>query len=237
MEIIPVIDLMGGAVVRAHMGRRDQYRPIVTPLSPTSDPVDVTRGLLAVHPFAALYIADIDAIEGRGGNRQVVRRLQGEFPDLALWVDSGIADLDGAADWLSAGLGHLVIGSETQSDAGLVRGLSGDKRVALSLDFDDAAFRGPAALLAEPRSWPRKVIVMTLARVGSNGGPDFARLAQIRKDAGNCQLYAAGGVRNLDDLVRLGRAGMAGALVASSLHDGRLSGGEISALAVRRPEP
>ena len=91
--------------------------------------------VFAVYPFAALYIADIDAIEGRGGNRQVVRRLQGEFPDLALWVDSGIADLDGATDWLSAGLGHLVIGSETQSDLGLVRRLAADGRVALSLDF------------------------------------------------------------------------------------------------------
>jgi uncharacterized protein related to proFAR isomerase len=36
MEIIPVIDLKGGLVVRARMGQRDRYRPIETPLSPTS---------------------------------------------------------------------------------------------------------------------------------------------------------------------------------------------------------
>ena len=35
MEVIPVIDIKGGAVVRARMGRREQYRPIQTPLSPT----------------------------------------------------------------------------------------------------------------------------------------------------------------------------------------------------------
>src|SRR4051794_1159067 len=46
MEIIPVIDLKDGTVVRARMGRRDQYQPIVTPLSPTSDPLDVARALL-----------------------------------------------------------------------------------------------------------------------------------------------------------------------------------------------
>ncbi len=230
MEIIPVIDLMGGAVVRARMGRRDQYRPIVTPLAPSSDPVDVTRGLLAVYPFATLYVADIDAIEGRGGNRQVVRRLQDEFPGLALWVDSGIADLDGAVAWLAAGLGHLVIGSESQSDVGLVRRLAADTRVALSLDFDDQSFRGPADLLVEPGAWPRQIIVMTLARVGSNGGPDLARLSQIRERAAGRQIYAAGGVRDLDDLATLRRAGIAGALVASSLHDGRLSGAGISSL-------
>jgi phosphoribosylformimino-5-aminoimidazole carboxamide ribotide isomerase len=64
MEIIPVIDVMGGVVVRARMGQRDRYRPIATPLSATSDPVDVARGLLAVHAFKTLYVADLDAIAG-----------------------------------------------------------------------------------------------------------------------------------------------------------------------------
>ena len=52
MQAIPVIDLMGGEVVRARMGDRASYRPIESPLSPTSDPVDVVRGLLSVYPFA-----------------------------------------------------------------------------------------------------------------------------------------------------------------------------------------
>jgi uncharacterized protein related to proFAR isomerase len=37
-------------------------------------------------------------------------------------------------------------------------------------------------------------------------------------------------VRDADDLVTLKRCGIAGALVASCLHDGRLSGKEIAAL-------
>jgi hypothetical protein len=64
MEIIPVIDLKGGLVVRARMGQRDQYRPIETPLSPTSHPADVVQGLMSVFPFRTLYVADLDAIEG-----------------------------------------------------------------------------------------------------------------------------------------------------------------------------
>ena len=135
MEIIPVIDLKGGAVVRARMGRRDQYRPIATPLSPTSDPVDVARGLLALHPFATLYIADLDAIAGAGDNRAALTRLKAEFPRLTLWVDNGIADRGRAEDWLARGWGQLVLGSETQADAALVRHFAGDARVTLSLDF------------------------------------------------------------------------------------------------------
>jgi phosphoribosylformimino-5-aminoimidazole carboxamide ribotide isomerase len=230
MEIIPVIDLKGGGVVRARLGRREEYRPIETPLSRTSDPVDVARGLLSIHPFATLYVADLDAIEGRGDNRTALARLRAELPQLALWVDNGICDRRSAEDWLDAGWGQLVLGSETQPDATLVRHFAGDTRVALSLDFRGPSFQGPPALLAEAGCWPQTVIAMTLARVGSGAGPDLDRLHAVRGAAPGRRVYAAGGVRDAADLLALKRAGIAGALVASCLHDGRLTGKDIAAL-------
>lgn len=230
MEIIPVIDLRGGVVVRARMGQRDQYRPIVTPLSPTSDPVDVARGLMSLHRFATLYVADLDAIERTGDNRAALMRLKAEFSHLTLWVDNGIADREGAERWLDTGLGHLVLGSETQADGALVRHFTSDPRVALSLDFRGDDFQGPPTLLAEPTSWPRDVIAMTLARVGSGAGPDLRRLAEVHAAAPEKRVYAAGGVRDAADLAALKRAGVAGALVATCLHDGRLTGKEIASL-------
>jgi phosphoribosylformimino-5-aminoimidazole carboxamide ribotide isomerase len=230
MEIIPVLDLKQGAVVRARMGQRDQYRPIETPLSPTSGPVDVARGLLAVHPFATLYVADLDAIAGRGDNHAALALLRAAFPRLTLWVDNGICDCRRAEEWLAAGWGRLVLGSETQRDATVVRHFVGDARVALSLDFRGPSFQGPPALVDDAACWPQNVIAMTLARVGSNAGPDLERLASIRHAAAGREVYAAGGVRDAADLVTLKRAGIAGALVASCLHDGRLTGPEIAVL-------
>jgi phosphoribosylformimino-5-aminoimidazole carboxamide ribotide isomerase len=229
MEIIPVLDLMGGSVVRARMGDRAHYRPIATPLSPGSDPLDVARGLLRIGAFERFYVADLDAIASKGEHRAVLRRLRSEL-DLELWVDGGVADPAAARDWLGAGLGHLVLGSETQTDAGLVRRLCGDPRVVLSLDFRGEDLLGPPALLGEPDAWPDRVIVMTLARVGSGVGPDLARIAAVRALAGPRKLYAAGGIRGAGDLADLARAGVAGALVASCLHDGTLSRQEIAAL-------
>ena len=223
MEIIPVIDLKGGQVVRARMGQRDQYRPIETPLSPTSDPVDVTRGLLSVFPFRALYVADLEAIERTGNSDAILARLRAVFPHLAFWVDNGIAEPDAANRWLESSRGHLVLGSEVQRDTTLVSSLKDDPRAILSLDFRGDAFVGPPALLATPDIWPRRVIVMTLARVGSGAGPDIDRLTEIRDVAGQRHLYAAGGVRDTGDLTALKRAGIAGTLVASALHDGVLT--------------
>jgi phosphoribosylformimino-5-aminoimidazole carboxamide ribotide isomerase len=79
-------------------------------------------------------------------------------------------------------------------------------------------------------SWPSKVIVMTLARVGSASGPDFDRLTGIKALAAGKRIFAAGGVRNVDDLAALARAGIAGALVATSLHNGTLTGAQIARL-------
>jgi phosphoribosylformimino-5-aminoimidazole carboxamide ribotide isomerase len=230
MEIIPVLDLKGGVVVRARMGERHHYAPIATPLAATSDPLDVASGLLAVHPFATLYVADLDAIEGRGDNGAALRQIRLGCPSVSLWVDNGIADAAAAARWLNVGIGSLVLGSETQSDASLVRSLRGDDRIILSLDFRGAAFLGPSDILDTPSAWPTKVIAMTLARVGSGTGPDVDRLAAIRRIAPGRRIYAAGGVRDAADLAALAHAGIAGALVATALHDGRLGHAEIEAL-------
>src|SRR6266481_2755654 len=105
MDIIPVLDLRGGIVVRARMGQRDQYRPLESPLCPTSDPVDVMRGLYSVYPFKTFYLADLDAIMSTGNNEAVLRRLKAAFPAAMFWVDNGVSDPSSAWNWLNAGLG------------------------------------------------------------------------------------------------------------------------------------
>lgn len=222
MRVIPVIDLMGGEVVRARMGDRASYRPIETPLSPSSDAVDVVRGFLALYPFPTLYAADLDAIQGDGDNVSALRRIRAEFPALRMWVDNGAADPDAVDAVLRADLGTPIIGSESQRDVALIAQHRDTGRIVLSLDFRGDAFQGPEEILREPKLWPRRVVVMTLARVGSGAGPDLARLAKIGSIAEGREIYAAGGVRDAADLAALKTVGAAGALIATALHDGRV---------------
>lgn len=223
---------MAGDVVLAQAGRRDAYRPLATPLCRSSRPDAVVARLLDLHPFRHLYIADLDAILGRGGHEPVIEAIRRNYPDLELWVDAGFAGPEAARAWQARGLGRAVLGSESLAAAPGRDELPAG--AVLSLDFKDDAFAGPARLLAEPERWPAEVIVMTLARVGTGTGPDLARLAALRlaalrRAAPAARLHAAGGVRHAGDLAELARAGAAGVLLASALHDGRLGRRELSA--------
>jgi phosphoribosylformimino-5-aminoimidazole carboxamide ribotide isomerase len=225
IEVIPVIDLKGGLVVRARQGLRHSYAPIVTPLARTSSPGDVIAGLLTVHPFRTIYIADLDRIEMRGSHEQCLDLLSAAFPGVTFWVDAGVRDAAEAYCWLARhGRAHLVLGSESLESCGVLEKLAAVGRTVLSLDYHGDSFLGPGELCDTPQLWPRRVIVMSLARVGADSGPDMDRIADVKRRAPHVMLYAAGGLRGSSDLIRLKQADISGVLVASALHNGRLTG-------------
>jgi HisA/HisF family protein len=230
MQIIPVIDLKAGEVVRAFKGERDAYAPIVSPLATTSAPRDIVAGLLRLQDFPRIYVADLDAIEKRAGHRATIRDLARTFPNVRFWVDDGSAELATVAALRALGV-EPVIGSESLVDATAT--LASDADAILSLDFRGEAFLGPSALLEDPRLWPRRIIAMTLSRVGASKGPDLDLLAQIARRTEGRALFAAGGVRDARDLAALEGAGVAGVLVASALHDGRLAPADLRRFATR----
>jgi phosphoribosylformimino-5-aminoimidazole carboxamide ribotide isomerase len=232
LRIIPVLDLKGGEVVRARKGERDSYRPIETPLSASADPVAVAEGLRTLHPFSAFYVADLDAIEGRPPNSTALARLRAMRAAPELWVDAGVADEEPLAAALARPSLCPVLGSESQSNDDLLRRYCGHPGLILSLDFFAGGFRGPSSIIEGSSLWPQRVIVMTLARVGSVAGPDLERLKQVKALAGSRTVIAAGGVRNMADLRALSSLGIAAALVATSLHDGTLRPEHLAALDV-----
>src|SRR5262245_4085928 len=229
MQIVPVIDLKGDLVVHARRGERGRYAPIVTPLSRSPEPAAVLAGLLAVAPFEAIYIADLDAIMAGQPINPLIERLAARHPKVAFWVDAGLSSPAAASALLEHDRLHLVIGSESQQDSRLLDQFGDHPRALLSLDFRGDDFVGPSDLLGRPERWPSRVIAMTLARVGSGAGPDLKRLAQIRGSAGGHAVFAAGGVRGPDDLAELADLDVAGALVATAIHQGAIQSATFAA--------
>jgi phosphoribosylformimino-5-aminoimidazole carboxamide ribotide isomerase len=236
MQVIPVIDLMQGQVVHARKGMREHYQPIQSSLCKGSDAMDIVAALLYVFPFDSLYIADLDAIQNNGNNFNLINKLHNKFPRLSLWVDAGIADTPSYLAWQARHLGRAVLGTETLRDESLLAtNPSTNNTPVLSLDFHGGQFRGPPALLLNPAHWPQDVIAMTLNRVGSDNGPDFAQLTNLLHLASTQspakKIYAAGGVRHVADLRQLRDMGVTGVLVASAIHNGQLGRDEFAPFA------
>lgn len=228
MNLIPVLDLMRGQVVRAVRGDRQSYRPIVSTLFEGSDPLSAARALLAHCATRQLYVADLDALTGGAPQTGVLRALLQALPALELWLDAGFADA-AAAQALRAELGpgaarvQPVFASESLRSAEALRACFPDRASGvLSLDRRGDQRLDAAGAWDTPALWPARVIVMTLERVGANAGPDLATLQALRDRSPATRFFGAGGVRDAADLAAAAAAGAEGWLVASALHDGRL---------------
>lgn len=210
---------MDGQAVQARAGDRHSYRPLDTPLCHSSNPVAVVEAYLSLHPFRQIYVADLDAIRGFSPDEKSIHALHSAFPDLQFWIDGGFRDRARLSRLTLPGT-RPVIGSETLTDTGLPAVTPAS---LLSLDFQQDRFLGPASLLTDKKLWPRDVIVMSMSRIGCDTGPDWKRLHLLQQGSLQSQLYAAGGVRNLDDLQQLSMANISGALTATALHNGAIS--------------
>ncbi len=230
-----MLDLLGGHVVRAQRGERHAYRPIVSRLVAGSRPRDVAAALLARCPPPAgsdpvLYVAELDAIQGRAADTETLAALLAMDPALTLWVDAGFRDR-ASAQALRQALGRHaarlrpVYGSESLAGPDALAGLASDPQAILSLDCRHASPMDPAGAWTRPRAWPSTLVVMTLDRVGSGSGPDLATFARLRAMAPERTWIGAGGIRDGADLQAGAAAGAAGWLVASALHDGHIGTG------------
>ena len=232
IPVIPVLDLMGGQVVRAVRGERQHYRPMRSQLCAGSDPIELARALCRHCGSDRLYIADLDALLGGATQVELLRRLLDALPGLRLWLDAGWRDAaEARALWAELGdAGEAidpVFASEALRDADALAdcfaaGEAWAGRALLSLDRRGEQPLDPAGCWQRPDLWPQRVIVMTLERVGSGAGPDLATLAALRERAPGRAFIGAGGLRQAEDLRAAATAGAAAWLVASALHDGGL---------------
>ena len=218
MRVVPVIDLKGGTAVHAVRGERERYRPV-------DDPLSLARRFRDALGLDELYVADLDAIGGAGGNDRVIRALAREA---RVMLDAGVSEPERARALLDLGVHRVVVGTETLTAADSLDRLLPD--AVLSVDLRDGRTLSPDPQLAGlpaldavallHREGLHEVIVLDLTRVGSDAGPDVGSIAELHAAFPDLALLAGGGVRDAGDLRALADAGAAGALVATALHRG-----------------
>lgn len=115
-RVVPVIDILGGVVVRGVRGRRDRYRPLTSRWTSSTAPLDVADALRTHYGFRTLYVADLDGILARHRGRSVPSpaALLRALTDAgwSVWLDAGVTDRTDAERILEHGA-TPVVGLET----------------------------------------------------------------------------------------------------------------------------
>lgn len=241
MEIIPVLDLMQGHVVRGIGGRRDEYQPIVSQLTDSSRPLDVARAIRDRFALDRFYVADLDSLQGEIPHWDAYGWLIADGFELE--IDLGSQDIDQARRLLRRGTARVILSLESfAAPADLPRWVQelSPHNLVFSLDLKagtplTASGQWPtdplqiAAHIAE--AGIRNLIVLDLQHVGSQAGLGTLDLCrQIATAHPHFNITTGGGIRSDEDLQTLAREPIARLLVASALHDGTLTPAAIQRL-------
>ncbi|MGQ9468724.1 MAG: HisA/HisF family protein [Nitrososphaerales archaeon] len=233
MRIIPVIDIMGGVVVHAKGGQRDEYQPIKSQLCETSNPVDLALALKSRFGFRELYIADLDSIMKCGDNMNMLRRIY-ESSGMKIVADSGVNDVEKARDLLQAGVEKVVVGTETLTSFDVLKSIlnfAGHENVIVSIDIKNGKVLSkckgiiglsPEALAKRLKLMGvKELIVLDLLRVGRESGVKIDLIRRVL-DSVDIPIVTGGGIRNIDDVLLLRDLGVSGVLIATALHNLRI---------------
>jgi phosphoribosylformimino-5-aminoimidazole carboxamide ribotide isomerase len=236
------MDLLKGEVVRGVAGRRHEYRPVVSRLTPSAEPLAVARAFRDHFGLTELYLADLDAIAGAPAALATYDALHAD--GFRLWVDAGIRRAADARPLAEEDVDGIVAGLETLHSPADLRALCaeyGSERIIFSLDLKAGVPLGEVAAwqatdaeaLAEQAvsCGVRRLTVLDLARVGVGAGLGTEALCErLAQSYPQVEVIAGGGVRDAADLRRLKGYGVRGVLVASALHDGRLTRADLDGL-------
>jgi phosphoribosylformimino-5-aminoimidazole carboxamide ribotide isomerase len=235
MRIIPVLDIRGGVAVHARAGQRALYGPVRSILCDSAEPRELAAAFRDQLGLTDLYVADLDAIAGAAPVGQILADLARTSREVM--VDAGVRGPDQAERLLELGVHRVVLGLETIAgpDAlqATVRRIGVDRAVfSLDLRAGEPLGTRDAWQHASPIEIARRVlasgiariIVLDLAHVGTRAGwPTESLCRAIAGESATAELFVGGGVRDVADLRRLQDAGIDGVLLATALHEGRIT--------------
>ncbi len=218
---------MSKKVVHAIKGDRNKYEPFSSPLVYSSCPLIVSEALLKKTRSRILYVADIDAIEGRLVQKKIISQIANKFPDIKIWLDGGFkSSIDfkklihnnilNVKNKLNI---HPVFSSESLSSIDVAKkSLELFPDCILSLDKRNKFFLGVSKIENYPKLWPKNVILMNLDKVGSAQGPDLEWVKKTKSVNSSVNIFGAGGIRDESDILLTAKVGASGWLCSTAIH-------------------
>lgn len=223
MNIFPAIDLYDSKAVRLFKGDYDKMTVY------SNNPVEIALDFKE-SGARFMHVVDLEGAKtGNTPNLETVKSLI-SATDMFVEVGGGIRSLDVIEKYVSAGVGRVILGTAALTDRTFLKEALkkyGDK-VAVGVDIRDGyvAIKGwteksetPAInFCRELEELGVKTIISTdISKDGAMQGANHALYQTLSKELG-IQIIASGGVSSIDDIVKLRKMELYGAIIGKAYY-------------------
>jgi phosphoribosylformimino-5-aminoimidazole carboxamide ribotide isomerase len=226
MIVIPAIDIRRGNSVRLKQGKIDDETIHST------DPVFIAK-LWKAKGAERIHVIDLDgAFNGTGQNAEIIKKICNSV-DVRVEVGGGIRSMERVNEIFKMGASYAILGTVAVYDPEIVRKAIdkyGPEKIIVAVDAKD----GKVAISGWKDITPldiyelieklkecgvKEILYTDISRDGMLTGPDFEGLKKLSKSG--MRIIASGGVRTVDDLIKLKgyeKCGVFAAIVGSALY-------------------
>ncbi len=235
MRIFPAIDLRNGKAVRLVQGDYDQMTVY------GDDPAGIARSFRE-KGAKNLHLVDLDgAKSGAPVNKPVIEAIL-RVSGLFVQVGGGIRTRERVEEFLSLGVGRVILGTaavENPKFAAEMVKLYGPDAVAVGVDAKNGLAATSGWLQTSGRDsfelcrhladlGVQYVIYTDISKDGLLSGTNLEAYAKLSEIQG-LRIIASGGIASLEELSKLSRMGVYGAIVGKALYTGHIDPGELFA--------
>ena len=227
MLIYPAIDLYGGKAVRLYKGDYAQMTVY------NDDPVAVAKDF-AAQGAVCIHLVDLEgAKSGTTPNFDTVAAIKAET-DLFCEIGGGIRSMETIDKYLSAGIDRVILGTAAVTEPGFVEAAVAKygEKIAVGIDIKDGfvAIKGWTVKSEEnamdftakmEKIGVKTMICTDISKDGAMQGTNHELYRELSEKF-SMNIIASGGVSSLDDVARLAKLGIHGAIVGKAYYTGAI---------------
>lgn len=227
MEIVPAIDLSNGKCVRLTKGIKGTEKIYY------EDPLDALE-FWESHNVERLHFVDLDGAWGSDTNKNILKRMI-KKASCKVQIGGGIRTIDQAIELIDIGADRIIIGTLAIKNPPVIKELSekiGSERIIVALDYKGGkiATHGWTEITDEDpfefgknisKNGAGYILFSSVEADGAFTGPDIKNIEKMINSV-DIPIYAAGGIRNKEDILQLERVALHGVIVGKAFYEGKL---------------
>lgn len=223
--IIPVFDIKNNMCVCGKSGERESYSELH---SVYGENIDEIIGNLKKSGASVVYIADLDKIEGKGDNSELISEINERIPVLLDNGSSSIEDIECCKNICT----YPILATETMSDLSEINRIFEEinyNNIIISIDIkndevlvknDDIDLEDIISLINNAK--PDYTILLNISQVGTEKGNRNNIIRKLIDKTPYTQHIIAGGITN-QSIEEFKKEGIDNFLIGTILHEGKLS--------------